>query len=324
MAETLAKSVDRRNPSCTTSGPRRSQPLLFHELKAIALLLIDGLAAPQAVLQPFPFLPQAFKHQASLICLTVFALLHQALERQGQLLLLASQGPQLALPAFQAQPDAEHALLTAVQLHRHGCVLLLAQHDPGLGGHRKWAHACSDAWKRRRQAVRVMTFSFACQSRVVRSSAIVTDATILYPEIRPWRRFLGEKWNEIGHHGWKDLAVVSIARARSDSRNISPRLANSLVEDPSGGAAKGSSQCAAQEVVMPLLEVFLLRLVLWILLPLGLLVLLIGPARCADAWRKSMAWLFDGRQEPTPSSTASWRACGRISRPSNKCSSRRS
>ena len=37
---------------------------------------------------------------------------------------------------------------------------------------------------------------------------------------------------------------------------------------------------------MPLLEVFLLRLVLWILLPIGLLVLLIGPARCADAWQK--------------------------------------
>ncbi len=75
---------------------------------------------------------------------------------------------------------------------------------------------------------------------------------------------------------------------------------------------------------MPLLEVFLLRLVLWILLPIGLLVLLIGPARCADAWRKSMAWLFDGRQEPSAILNRVLAGLRQISKPSNKCSSRRS
>ena len=109
MAETLAKSVDRRKKSSPAppQAPGEAHPLLFHELKAIALLLIDGLAAPQAVLKPFPFLPKHSAARAAAYASRSLPVLHQVLERQGQLLLFASQGPQLALPAFQAQPDAE-------------------------------------------------------------------------------------------------------------------------------------------------------------------------------------------------------------------------
>jgi phage shock protein A len=50
---------------------------------------------------------------------------------------------------------------------------------------------------------------------------------------------------------------------------------------------------------MQLLEVVLLRLLIWVVIPVGLLVLLIGPARCRQAWRKFVTWVFDGRQEPS-------------------------
>ncbi len=50
---------------------------------------------------------------------------------------------------------------------------------------------------------------------------------------------------------------------------------------------------------MPAMEWVLVRLVLWVLSPLLLLVLLIGPARCVRGWRRFSSWLFDGREEPT-------------------------
>jgi len=50
---------------------------------------------------------------------------------------------------------------------------------------------------------------------------------------------------------------------------------------------------------MPFLEIVLLRLLCWVVVPLGLLVLLFGPGRCAQAWRKAIAWVFDARQEPS-------------------------
>jgi len=55
---------------------------------------------------------------------------------------------------------------------------------------------------------------------------------------------------------------------------------------------------AVQEVAM-LVEWLILRLVIWVVVPVFLLILLIGPARCARGWRRFSSWLFDGREEPT-------------------------
>jgi len=50
---------------------------------------------------------------------------------------------------------------------------------------------------------------------------------------------------------------------------------------------------------MGFVEMVILRLFFWVFLPLLLVVLLIGPGRCAAVWRKGWSWLLDGRQEPT-------------------------
>lgn len=50
---------------------------------------------------------------------------------------------------------------------------------------------------------------------------------------------------------------------------------------------------------MPVLELVLVRLIVWVLVPLILVVLLIGPSRCSQVWRRTIGWAFDGRQEPT-------------------------
>lgn len=49
----------------------------------------------------------------------------------------------------------------------------------------------------------------------------------------------------------------------------------------------------------PVLEVLLLRLVIWVGIPLFLIALAIGPARAKRAYRRFWGWLFDRRQEPT-------------------------
>ncbi len=47
------------------------------------------------------------------------------------------------------------------------------------------------------------------------------------------------------------------------------------------------------------IEWLILRLLMWVGVPVFLLVLLIGPARCGRAWRRLATFLLDGREEPT-------------------------
>lgn len=49
---------------------------------------------------------------------------------------------------------------------------------------------------------------------------------------------------------------------------------------------------------MRFLELILLRLVLWVGLPVLLLVLMVGPARVRSAWRRTWKWLWERRLDP--------------------------
>jgi phage shock protein A len=53
-----------------------------------------------------------------------------------------------------------------------------------------------------------------------------------------------------------------------------------------------------QENAMPFIEQLLFRSLFWVILPFFVLVLIVGPARCAHGWRRLKSWLFDTRQEP--------------------------
>jgi phage shock protein A len=50
---------------------------------------------------------------------------------------------------------------------------------------------------------------------------------------------------------------------------------------------------------MPVLELFVLRLLVWVGLPLLLLALVLGPARTRQLLRAPFAWMLDRRHEPT-------------------------
>jgi phage shock protein A len=50
---------------------------------------------------------------------------------------------------------------------------------------------------------------------------------------------------------------------------------------------------------MPALEWVIARLVVWVLIPVGLMVVLFGPRRCLQAWRQTVGWVWDSRREPT-------------------------
>lgn len=50
---------------------------------------------------------------------------------------------------------------------------------------------------------------------------------------------------------------------------------------------------------MPAIEWLVIRLLMWVVVPVVLLILFIGPERCALGWRRFSSWLFDAREEPT-------------------------
>jgi hypothetical protein len=49
---------------------------------------------------------------------------------------------------------------------------------------------------------------------------------------------------------------------------------------------------------MRFVELMLLRLVMWVGIPLLLIVLAVGPTRVRRAWRRVLKWLFERRLDP--------------------------